>query len=76
MKNIIKLVPDLVGEGYKIDCDQILDEAKGKLSECIVIGIDEDGDIYVAASHNSGSANMLLDCGKRFLVDLAMGETE
>ena len=72
--NVLRLVPETVGADYKFEPDTILEEAKGQLTEVVVIGMDKDGDIYISASHNSGSANMLLDCGKAEIIRRATGE--
>jgi len=68
MSEVIKLVPDEVGEDYCIDPDQVMAEHKGKLTALVLIGEDEDGDIVIAGSHNAGVSNILIDQAKQQLI--------
>ena len=74
--NVIKLVPDTVGGDYLIPPDQVLQQAVGRLTDVVVIGEDEDGEIYIAASRNQGVANLLIDMAKAKLIKECLEEME
>ena len=59
-----------MGAGCKIDPDQVLEAAKGKLSEVVVIGFekDRDGILYMASSEGPGDTLWLVEVGKRDLL--------
>lgn len=50
--------------------DQLLDEAMGKLDECIIIGHDKDGDFYFDSSKaDGGTIVWLLEKAKKKLLE-------
>jgi hypothetical protein len=52
--------------------DQILESAVGKVSDVVVIGFDNDGDLYFASSKaDGGDALWLLELAKRKLFEAA-----
>lgn len=61
---VLELVPPIVGDGYEIEPDKVLDAAKGQLSEAIVIGLDHDGNIYFAGTHGGPKALWLIELAK------------
>lgn len=65
---IVRLVPDVVGDEMFIASDQILSEALGKYTECVVIGRTESGEIQVAGSRGREWAVFLMEAGKLQLV--------
>lgn len=66
--NVIKLVPDQVGEDYRFKADDILEAAKGKgLSNVVVMGELENGDIWVSSAANAGEALILTERAKHFI---------
>jgi hypothetical protein len=69
-ENILKFTPQIVGEGFRIDPDQILEEAKGKnFSRLMIIADDDLGKLYVAGSANAGECMILMELAKRRIVD-------
>ena len=61
--NVVELVPDSVGEGYRFDPDQILEEAKGRgFTNILVIGDLEDGTLW------AGEALVLMEKAKHQIV--------
>lgn len=59
--NVIKFYPVEVGEGYRIDTDEMLEATKGtKFNMLVIIGETEDGEPYVAGSANAGETLILL----------------
>lgn len=54
-----------------LEPDVILEGACGKLSEVLVVGWDQDGDLYVASNHGYRPELLyLLKFAERFLMDL------
>lgn len=50
-----------VDETYDdLDCDLVLDGAKGKLTSVLVIGFNTDNNLYMAMSQGSVAENLLL----------------
>jgi hypothetical protein len=43
-----------------LDCDLVLDGAKGKLSRVLLIGFNTDDNLYMAMSQGSVAENLLL----------------
>ena len=69
MDNVIKLVPDQVGEGYRFESDEILESAKGKgLTSVVVIGELENGELWVSSAANAGEALILIERAKHHIV--------
>lgn len=53
--------------------DRVLDSAKGVLSQAIVIGQKEDGELYFAFSTSDMKLQIfLLEMAKRTIMDIAM----
>jgi len=67
--NITKLTPLEIGERFRFDHDEILEEAKGQpFTTVCVLGQLEDGTIYVAGSANAGETVILLEKVKHRIV--------
>ena len=60
MSNVVNLNNEHVGDGIALDCDDMLEAAKGKLIKTVIIGIDGDGDVYLSGSHSRAESMMLL----------------
>lgn len=59
--NVVKFHPVEVGAGYKIDTDEMLEATKGtKFNKLVILGDQEDGELYVAGSANAGETLILL----------------
>lgn len=69
MDNVIKLVPDQVGEGYRFESDEILESAKGNgFTSVVVIGELEDGELWVSSAANAGEDLILIERAKHHIV--------
>lgn len=69
-----KLRPVEVGEGYRFDPDEILEAAKGKAFERVVIlGELPDGTLWISGSANLGESIVLIELAKH---DLLFGGDE
>ncbi len=69
MSKVLKFEPQVVGEGYRFDPDQILEAAKGQGFKTIaVIGELEDGTIWVSGSANAGETLILMKYAERQIV--------
>lgn len=66
---ILKLVTNGIGSGVHIEPDRILENAKGRLSEVVVIGA-ENGEIVCFSSEGVERALWLVERAKR---DLLLG---
>lgn len=63
--NIIPFVPVEVGDGYKFDADEVLEEAKGQdFIRLVLVGEKPDGEVYVAASDGIAESLLLFERGK------------
>lgn len=69
MSNVHKFEPRLVGEGYRFDPDQILEEAKGRgHTNILIIGQLENGDLWMSSASNAGEALVLMERAKHEIV--------
>lgn len=67
--NVIRLVPDGVGDGYRIEADTVLKAAKGReYHRLVVIGQDEEGELYLAGTANAGESLILIELAKHQIV--------
>lgn len=67
--NVLRMVPDLIGEDVDLGVKNVLEEAvEFGLDTVVVIGETEDGEIYVAGSHNAGASLVLIERAKHKLV--------
>lgn len=66
--NVIDFRPQIVGDGIKVDVDQILEANKGEFVRIVLVGEREDGEIVVAGSDSAAESLMLLAWGQNFLV--------
>lgn len=67
--NVLRLVPDLIGEDVDLGAKNVLEEAvEFGLDTVVVIGETEDGEIYVAGSRNAGTSLVLIERAKHKLV--------
>lgn len=68
MTNVATFTPRLVGDGIKVDCEAVLANVPRPLREVVVIGIDEDGELFLASSEGVPTAVFLMERAKAFLV--------
>lgn len=67
--NVAKFTPITVGEGFRFDPDELLDEAKGQgFTTVAIIGEMENGEIWVSGSANAGETLILMEMAKHQLV--------
>lgn len=66
--DVIRLVPDLAGDAFRIEGDAVLEAAKGReWHRMCVIGQDEDGELYLAGTANAGETMILLERARHFI---------
>ncbi len=54
-----------------MDPDEVLEAAKGELEECIVIGWDKDGELWLMGNRaHAGDALWLLEVAKKTLLEM------
>lgn len=69
VENVVKLHPVEVGDGYRFDPDQILEEAKRRdFTSVVVIGELPDGELWVSSAVNAGEALVLIERAKHRIV--------
>lgn len=67
--NVINLHPEAVGEGFKVNCDGMLEINKGRFQSLALVGIGHDGELIVAGSGGASESHFLFAQGQAFLVD-------
>lgn len=69
VENVVKLHPVEVGDGYRFDPDQILEEAKRReFTSVVVLGELPDGELWVSSAVNAGEALVLIERAKHRIV--------
>lgn len=65
---VIKLVPEEVGEGYQFDSNEVLRAALDKdMSSIVIIGELPDGELWCSSAVNAGEALILMEKAKRLI---------
>ena len=73
MNNITEFpVPDCQ---LVVDPNDVLNAAINNVSKVVVIGVQKDGSLYCASSHNEAEASFLLLRAQNFLINLS-GDNE
>jgi hypothetical protein len=63
--NVVKFEPEVVGEGFRFDPDEILDKAKGQgFTSVVIIGELPDGETWVSSAANGGESLILIERAK------------
>lgn len=66
---IVQLNPETVGDEYRFDPDQVLEDAKGQgFMTLMVLAQNEDGDIWITGNANVGETLVLMERAKHHLV--------
>lgn len=66
---IIKFQPQIVGDGYRFDPDEMLEAAKGQeFTTVAVIGELPNGELWVSGNANAGETLILMEKAKRVIV--------
>jgi hypothetical protein len=69
VSNVVKLEPVEIGESFRFDPDQVLEDAKGQEFTCLaILGQLHDGEIWVPGNANAGEILVLMEQAKRKLV--------
>jgi hypothetical protein len=68
MAEVVNLKGQPVGEHFNVAPDAVLESAKGELAEVVVVGIHNDGTVYLAGSKGSMNTLWLLEAGKWVLM--------
>ena len=62
MGEVKKFEPQTVGEGYRFDSDELLEEAKGQgFQTLVIISEFENGDTWISGSANAGESLIALE---------------
>lgn len=64
MGDVISLGLEVVGDGVRVAPNDVLNSAVGKLSDVLIVGTDENGELYIAASDGIEHSVYLLECAK------------
>ena len=67
--NVIGFRPQIVGDGIKVDVDQILEANKGAFIRLVMVGERADGEIAVAGSDSLTESMMLLILGQNYIIN-------
>lgn len=65
---VVNLLGQSVGENFNVAPDAVLGAAIGQLAEVVVVGIANDGTVYLAGSKGSMNTLYLLEAGKWVLM--------
>lgn len=65
---VVKLQPVEVGDGYRLNPDEVLEAAKGQpFVTLAIIGMLEDGSLWVSGNANEGQVLILLKQAEHFI---------
>jgi hypothetical protein len=69
MADILRLVPPTIGDGVRLNVDDMLEEAKGKdFTQAVIIAERQDGTTVCFGSANAGESLILIERAKRIIV--------
>jgi hypothetical protein len=68
MGDVVSLDTGGIRDGIKVDSDQVLEAAVGKLRSVAVVGIEHDGTLFVAASDGAAESHFLFARAGDFLI--------
>lgn len=66
--NVVKLEIVEVGMGHKVEPNAVLAGARDHLIKVVVCGLDESGELYVAASHHGPDSIWLIEKAKALIL--------
>lgn len=70
VSNVVKLkLVNGVGSRTKIAANKVLSGARGKLTDCVVLGYTTDGDLYAASTDGPGDTMWLIEHAKKWLLE-------
>ena len=59
----------LQGDGFVLDADSVLSGQLGNLHMCVVVGLDEDGDLVIAGTHGSAESVFIMERAKLLFLE-------
>lgn len=59
----------IIGDGCVVPPDQVLEAQKGNLTQVVLVGVNEAGEIITASSHGMADAFFLLHIGADTFID-------
>lgn len=68
MSNVVPLNLQLVGDGYQLKPDDMLEANKGQFQTLVMVGIGEDGQLIVAGNLGAAESAFLCQRAIDFLV--------
>lgn len=68
--NVLKFQPEVVGEGFRFDPDELLEAAKAQGFDRLVIIADykDQSGIWISGTANAGESMMLIEAAKMSLI--------
>lgn len=67
MADVVRLADHLaeVGDGYRFDTDEMLENAKGgDFTNLLILGQNADGSLYISGASNVGTALVMMELAK------------
>jgi hypothetical protein len=61
MDNVIKLVPDEIGDEFRHDVQEVIDGVPDNLKTIVILGETDDGDRWYASNANLGQMFWLME---------------
>lgn len=67
---------ELESKNVHLDPDEVIEGAIGKLQQVVILGISNEGDVWVASSVGVPSTFFLMEMAKKTLTDMIFEEKE
>jgi hypothetical protein len=67
--DVVPLRPGYVGDQFRIEPDEVLRAAEDKMATVVVLGLDRNGELYLASSDGAERAYFLMERAKLWLLD-------
>ena len=74
MAKVIRFPKPKLVTTQKMSAAKVLNGAKGKLDECVVLGFDKQGDLYAASTEGPGDTLWLIEQAKAWILNGCPGE--
>lgn len=69
MSEVLRFHPEVVGDGFRFDADEVLEAAKGNgFTTVAVLAQTPDGDIWISGNANAGEILVLMERAKHVAV--------
>jgi len=69
MSNVVDIGPRLVGDGVTLQPESVLEAAKGRLESVVVIGVQPDGEMYVAGTAGVAESFFLIARAQHWFIE-------